>query len=353
MNGGEISGNETTTTATVDVAGGVVMGLNTEFIMNGGKISGNTAPNPIPITDYTCGGVYCSNGASFTMNNGEISGNTGKTGGVYSTGNIITINGGKINSNVSNTTNGIVVTNAASCKITMNGGEISGNTGIGVYSLTNSGGFTMNGGKISGNTSPGSAGGARTTGSPFTMIGGEISGNTGAQGGGLFASNTVTITGGKITGNTSTANNYAGGITMTSGTITMTGGEISNNTATVRTDIYVSSTTVILAESVSLDNIAISVTAPINIAPGWSGSVTNLHLFSTSSSITDVADAWVNQQVLLGRSPYTLTTADILKFANVFFLTNDGFKQNIAVNTGSGTYRISPLPASFGKLIKN
>jgi hypothetical protein len=83
MNGGtEISGN----TASSIGGGGVYVsgsvGSPGSFTMNGGKISGNTAPSG---GNGTGGGVYVTIGGSFDMSDGEISGNTANSsgGGVY------------------------------------------------------------------------------------------------------------------------------------------------------------------------------------------------------------------------------------------------------------------------------
>ena len=54
--------------------GGVYVGKNSEFIMNGSTISDNTAT-------YGGGGVNVAAGGTFTMNGGTISGNTAKNGG--------------------------------------------------------------------------------------------------------------------------------------------------------------------------------------------------------------------------------------------------------------------------------
>jgi len=132
-----------------------------EFIMNGGKVMGNTA------TDGTGGGVYVS--GTFTMNDGEVSGNTANSGGgVYVAGN----NGGTFN---------------------MNGGKVSGNTaannggGVNVYSGSGSsiGTFTMTGGELSGNkvtvTGTGFGGGGvyvSPNNSTFRIVSGTIYGST-------------------------------------------------------------------------------------------------------------------------------------------------------------------------------
>jgi hypothetical protein len=186
------------------------------FVMNGGKISGNT------LNSASGGGVYVNSG-TFTMNVGEISSNKGSSGGgVY-------VNSGTF---------------------TMNGGEISGNDGGGVYSKVS---FTMNGGKISGNTS-----GIYIASGTFNMIGGEISDNFGsgvtvASGGyftmddggisrnnnsGVVVSGTFVMNGGQISNNLSTAANSRGGGVYNAGTFTMNGGEIISNFASNGGGVY-------------------------------------------------------------------------------------------------------------------
>lgn len=125
------------------------------FIMDGGKITGNTAGKG--------GAVYIAAGTSyFTMENGEISGNTADSGGaIYEAGyagtETIEIKGGKIINNKAvgedeNITYGGAIYSNNILSIT--GGEISGNTvqngrGGGVYKAGGSGGkFTMSGGTI-------------------------------------------------------------------------------------------------------------------------------------------------------------------------------------------------------------
>jgi hypothetical protein len=210
MNGGEISGNTTSSSG-----GGVYVGSDGTFTMNGGKISGNT-------TSLSGGGVYVEQNGTFTMNGGEISGNASSSsyhdggGGVY-----VRYNG----------------------IFTMNGGEISGNTSFS-FSSSYGGGvyvggiFTMNGGEISGNTSSFSyysyysyGGGVYVGYGTFTMSGGEISSNTSSYGGGVYVSDgTFTMSGGEISSNISS---YSGGgvYVGSNGTTSMSGGEISGNTA--------------------------------------------------------------------------------------------------------------------------
>jgi len=283
--GAKISGNNKTVSSNdpydkEEYGGGVTVGSDGTFIMNGGEISGNTSNRG----NCAGGGVIVSNKGTFTMNDGEISGNTAKYyGGGVSVQGTFTMNGGKISSNVSDGSGGGVYIDQ-NAFFTMTGGEISGNTadnnGGGVYMLGDYRIFTMSGGKISGNTSNRGAGGglfmergtfimsgnAVISGNTsnngggshclgggvylsyvsFTMNGGEISGNIAsasplsgalseAKGGGVFMSDgTFTMSGGKIYGNTASASgngsSKGGGVCMLYGTIIMSGGKIYGNT---------------------------------------------------------------------------------------------------------------------------
>ncbi|GHT95547.1 hypothetical protein FACS1894141_4350 [Spirochaetia bacterium] len=172
MEGGKISGN----TDSYSIGGSGVHSFGT-FTMKGGKISGNT------ITTTTTsgkniggGGVYISNG-TFTMEDGEISENTvtnpgtagARGGGVYVSNGTFIMEGGKISENTATNANvsflaaaagGGVYTDSAygTATFIMKGGIISGNTatatttsgmafGGGVY---NHGIFIMEGGTVYG-----------------------------------------------------------------------------------------------------------------------------------------------------------------------------------------------------------
>lgn len=257
--GSMIMGNTNTFRQTPRPGGGVRVGNTGVFIMEGGKISENTAADSYyNNSQYKSGGGVTVDGGTFLMNGGEISGNADSTGGVYVTNGIFTMKSGKISGN---TVSGVYVdTNGI---FTLEGGEISGHTGqyatdVGV-SVNGQGTFTMNGGviqnnsgsgvglagtyqnptftlnngKISGNLGGGVLlGGGDSNSGTFTMNGGEISGNTSSpySSGGVTNSGTFTMYGGKISGNTSSSSNGGGGVSN-SGTFTMYGGEISNNTA--------------------------------------------------------------------------------------------------------------------------
>ena len=126
--GSVISGNKTYANKN---GGGVALYIGkTQFTMEGGEISGNTA--------YSGGGVYMCNNAEFILEDGKISGNTA----THSSG---TVSGG-----------GIYFCNQAS--LIMNGGEISGNEakhyggGVAFAADEKTPTFTMTGGVIKNNT---------------------------------------------------------------------------------------------------------------------------------------------------------------------------------------------------------
>jgi hypothetical protein len=247
------------------------------FIMNGGKISGNSH------SSSRGGGVYVD-GGTFTMNGGEISGNSARSysvsgvaygGGVYVDGGTFTMNGGEISGN-SATASYAAYGGGVYGTFTMYNGKISGNSatasspddfafpaarGGGVY-----GNLNMYDGEISNNTttsySYSSSSSSRAyaygggvyvySGTP-TMNGGKISGNSAtasginayAYGGGVYAGGgTPTMNGGKISGNSATATGssasaYGGGVYAGGGTFTMNEGEISGNSANSGGGVYV------------------------------------------------------------------------------------------------------------------
>lgn len=191
------SGNEGSITHSLGIEGrgvrmgGNTYGVDTEFLMYGGKISGNHVGDD-------GAGVQIQN-ATFKMYGGEISDNHVEKAGNY------------------------------------------GGGGVNVYS---DGTFTMYGGKISGNTVNGNdGGGVAAFNADFKMYGGTITGNAaGNMGGGVYVGNTSPIlSGGSITGNTCGANANGGGVgtyncdaILFSGNVQITGnvkgGTITNGT---------------------------------------------------------------------------------------------------------------------------
>ena len=172
--------------------GGSTYGVDTEFLMYGGKISGNHVGDD-------GAGVQIQN-ATFKMYGGEISDTHVEKAGNY------------------------------------------GGGGVNVYS---GGTFTMYGGKISGNTINGNdGGGVAAFNADFKMYGGTITGNAaGNMGGGVYVGNTspIILSGGSITGNTCGANANGGGVgtyncdaILFSGNVQITGnvkgGTITNGT---------------------------------------------------------------------------------------------------------------------------
>jgi fibronectin type 3 domain-containing protein len=142
MNGGKISGNTASS-----YGGGVYVISSSTFEMNGGEISGNTA------SSYG-GGVFVSSSGTFEMSDGQISGNTASTsgGGVYVGGGTFDMNGGVISGNTASSGGGVHVRIGT---FEMSGGEISGNTassyyGGGVYVYTGTFIKSSTGGVITG-----------------------------------------------------------------------------------------------------------------------------------------------------------------------------------------------------------
>lgn len=160
MNNGRISGNSSS-----KGGAGVSVGENSTFVMNGGVIDKNT------IEDGFGGGVLVGKNATFTMYNGEIINNSagdangyGGGGGVYVNG-LFTMNDGIISKNYCGDSDygrgkggGVLISGDG--EFVMEGGTISENEG-GVYLTRNilsqyvhgtgNGKFTMNGGQISNN----------------------------------------------------------------------------------------------------------------------------------------------------------------------------------------------------------
>ena len=132
---------------------------NTSVINIEGTLTLNDSSNPSTgkITGgYSNQGGGANVGGTFTMNGGAISGNTAPGdlgGGVYVSGGTFTMNGGTITSNTAKKGGGVYLTNYSTYKstFTMNGGTISGNTaniGGGVYNCDN---YQTNTIKVSGN----------------------------------------------------------------------------------------------------------------------------------------------------------------------------------------------------------
>ncbi|MCL2008129.1 MAG: hypothetical protein FWG77_08605 [Treponema sp.] len=230
MNGGTIFQN------TASSAGGVrVEGVGASFVLDGGTISGNIASNG--------SGVDVMNGADFTMFSGTISGNIGLSDGSHGGAGVFVIdsnfvmNGGTIsgNSTPNNSGGGVHISSGS---FTMNNGNISGNdafSGGGVIVGTNSvigtpGTFTMIGGSINGNTTVGRGGGVHLidNDSVFIMQGGIITGNTANQGGGIYVSqgNFNIESAAVISMNEASS---GGGVFVNQGTLQMTGGSINEN----------------------------------------------------------------------------------------------------------------------------
>jgi len=274
--GSEITNNRN---GTGSHGGGItVRGIDAQFTLNGGKISGNSGGSG-------AGGVFVGDGAVFTMIDGEISNNTvtaNSAAGVFVQGvsSQFIMSGGVIRNNIGRFGGGVRIgasalipsalpTLASAPSMYMDGGEIyeniaffgggvnlewglftmSGgiihrnratalsnppatdfqhNRGGGGVFVQNSGIFSMEGGNIYRNHSYNHGGGVKLlSNTTFTMTGGIISGNTAVNNGGgvaaalinasgnpLAGAITATITNGTIAGNTAV---NGGGAWLTTG----------------------------------------------------------------------------------------------------------------------------------------
>jgi len=216
MSGGKISGNETKI-----YGGGVNVSDHATFTMKGGEISDNKViGNNIPDSWNTGGGINIWEKGVFTLEGGEIYNNqvskcsTSQAGGVNVQGTFIMKNGIIHNNKADSNGGGIHVGEGSTFTIT--GGKISVNSaksGGGVYIWK--GTFNMNGGEISGNNAKeGEGGGVSVSGdsATFTMEGGKIYNNMAKSGGGVRVWNgklekTGKPDGGRIYGNTATDSN--------------------------------------------------------------------------------------------------------------------------------------------------
>lgn len=208
--------------------GGVFVGHNCDFKLNGGKIYKNT------VNGYG-GGIYQAGGTVTISGSSEIYSHTISSygGGVYMEEGTININGGKIYSNTASQGGGVLSDGPNPMTINVTGGEIYSNTATygGAFNLDGDSTVNISGGKIYKNTSNTGYGGGFWVGAvtKFEMTGGEIYENKCVQrtadtygvGGGLFfarnvAEGAVVFSGGKIYKNT--ADRLGGGIFLGNGT---------------------------------------------------------------------------------------------------------------------------------------
>ncbi|MCL2392646.1 MAG: hypothetical protein FWC66_08615, partial [Oscillospiraceae bacterium] len=190
MSGGVIRDNTTDSFGAGVAMRGAFAGWQSRFVMTGGEIRNNIAA-----ADHNGGGVHLGNLSEFTLDGGTISGNTARDGGgVYVTsGQSLRMQSGEISGNtVTRAGGGVRVTNTT---FEMAGGLIDDNTAIyggGVHVYGNNGAFVMAEPEIS----------ALVTTFSGNAI--TVSNNTAQYGGGIFVNenSTLEVTDGSITGNT-------------------------------------------------------------------------------------------------------------------------------------------------------
>lgn len=222
--------------ANITGTGAALAVYNGTATMNGGRISGNE-------TTSAAGGAMNVNATtgSFIMNGGEISNNTASTnGGAINLGGTMVINGGTISANTASggKGGGAIYLSGASSSLTVSGGEITGNTAINggaIYVANAKGQLSLTGGTLSRNAASASGGAVFLNGAAMTLSGSSVEGNSaGEYGGGVHLTGSgasLVMTDGSITGN-STAKYRGGGVNAGGNTsFTMSGGTISGNTA--------------------------------------------------------------------------------------------------------------------------
>ena len=209
MNGGEICNNKGTTAGAVFL---IPMGGTSGFIMNGGKIYGNSS------TANQAGAIYVDDSCTFNLNGGEIYQNqTNGHGGAFAIRGKVDMTGGSVHHNTATSGGGMLLSDAGILNIT--GGEIASNIsqwGAGINANGHST-VTLSGtGAVKDNVSTANAAGIFLEGddgqgTTFTMTGGSITGNkSGGNGGGIMGYSytqavTINISGGTISGNTAAA----------------------------------------------------------------------------------------------------------------------------------------------------
>ncbi len=232
MDGGTISDNRA-----AGSGGGVrVNGAAGRFEMNGGVISGNTA-GTIGGQEGSGGGVFIGiRGATFVLNRGEITGNTSLVfggGGISNASSNLFVNGGSITGNTA--PDGAGVMNwlnvldplLAPARFTMTGGTIADNgadtdpgdravRGGGVLNVGSD--LTMTGGTIQDNAASEDGGGVYND----ALL---------TSAGAVFRQGRVTIDGGTVTQNRA-AHDGGGIYTTSNATVDITAGTVSENTAT-------------------------------------------------------------------------------------------------------------------------
>jgi hypothetical protein len=188
-----------------------------DFIMNGGKITGDNTP-------------VLAQGGNFTMNDGLVEASTGIALRGYSPDSTITVNGGRV------VTNGddAAINSSKGSNIIVNGGSIEalysgsseGSGGIGII-VYRDGSATINGGKVHSASFALASNGSNEDGNnssgnnaAFTITGGELISDKHAA---IYApqfDGSTTISGGVITGKATAIEIRAGDLTITGGTLT-------------------------------------------------------------------------------------------------------------------------------------
>ena len=139
------------------------------------------------------GGVYID-GGTFVLEGGRISGNSAQNGGgIFSLAGTITATGGTVSGNTATAAGGGVYQQGTASESELSGAVISGNTapsGGGVY--VQAGAADFSGGEVTGNTASTAGGGFYNTGT-LRISGGTVSGNTAPTAVGVYQNGTLEI----------------------------------------------------------------------------------------------------------------------------------------------------------------
>jgi len=292
-------GSGITNCVTASDGGGVYLGDDGYFEMNGGSIIGNTASGD-------GGGVFVSDMAEFILSKGTISENTAVNGG-----------------GVSIVDDGFFA---------MSGGLISNNqaddNGGGINSLSSYRAIEITGGHITENDAENGGGIAAATG---VMSNAVLSGNTAVDGGGAYRSSSggLTFTNCEISGNTA-AGSGGGVYTNGSGSEFFTDCEISGNSAENGGALHASGSSNYFLEASDIKN---------NTASGYGG---GMHLLGSGMYI--LQDTTINDNVADedGGGVY-------LPESGMIMMTDSGINRNTAHKSGGGVY----LDGSCSVMLEN
>jgi len=316
--------------------------------------------------------------SSLTMNGGTVSGNSAPNGGaIYTAGGPVVLNGTAVNSNTG-TTGGALYNALATGSITVTGGTLSNNTGANGGAAVNLGTLTIEGTTVNGNTANGAAlanagnGGAIYSTGALVVKNASMSGNKtilstnaapgiSGYGGSIIGANlaanapTISLTNTQIAGGAvSGGNAFIGGaiavypstVGGTTTAITGTGLTLSGNAAAAAGGIFTWGGTLTLTDSTLNANKATHASAGnggalyLNAAP--SATLDNTDVTSNTATVSG-AGIYDNASPLEIRNGSTVNTNTAPVGAGIYTLgaltvKDSDVNGNQASNSGAGIY---------------